>query len=283
MLTIRQATPADASECGRICYEAFRKINTEHGYPPDIPAAEHAIGMLRGLFANPGFYCVVAEQHGHLIGSNCLDERSEVFGVGPITVDPLAQNHGAGAALMRAVLERADARKAAVRLLQAAFHSRSMSLYTKLGFDIREPLAVMQGPPPRLTIDGLTVRKAQLPDLDACNAVCRRVHGHDRGGELRDAIQLGIAMAVEQSGRVTAYTTLLGFTGHTVAENNAGIQALIASAGGFAGPGILVPTRNAELFRWCLAHGLRIVEPMTLMTVGFYKEPAGAWLPSILY
>ena len=283
MLTIRQATPADASECGRICFEAFRKVNSEHGYPPDIPGVDHAIGMLTGLFAHPGFYCVVAEQEGRLVGSNCLDERSEVFGVGPITVDPLAQNHGAGAALMRAVLERAGARKAAVRLLQAAFHNRSMSLYTKLGFTVREPVAVMQGPPPRSPVDGLTVRVARISDLDACNAVCRRVHGHDRSGELREAIQLGIAMVTEQDGRVTAYTTLLGFTGHTVAEGNAGIQALIVSAGGFAGPGILVPTRNGELFRWCLAQGLRIVEPMTLMTVGSYQEPAGAWLPSILY
>jgi hypothetical protein len=26
-----------------------------------------------------------------------------------------------------------------------------------------------------------------------------------------------------------------------------------------------------------------VVEPMTLMTVGLYNEPAGAFLPSILY
>ena len=29
--------------------------------------------------------------------------------------------------------------------------------------------------------------------------------------------------------------------------------------------------------------GLRIVEPLTLMTVGLYSEPAGAWLPSIAF
>jgi hypothetical protein len=68
-----------------------------------------------------------------------------------------------------------------------------------------------------------------------------------------------------------------------VAESNLDLQALIAAAEGFGGPGILVPTRNAELFRWCLANGLRVVEPMTLMTVGLYNEPAGAYLPSITY
>ena len=47
--------------------------------------------------------------------------------------------------------------------------------------------------------------------------------------------------------------------------------------------GFLLPIRNAELFTWCLARGLRVVELMTLMTVGLYAEPAGAFLPSILY
>jgi hypothetical protein len=32
-----------------------------------------------------------------------------------------------------------------------------------------------------------------------------------------------------------------------------------------------------------LTNGLRVVEPMTLMTLGLYNEPAGAYLPSILY
>ena len=48
-------------------------------------------------------------------------------------------------------------------------------------------------------------------------------------------------------------------------------------------PGFLVPTRNARVLRWCLRQGLRIVQPMTLMSVGLYNEPAGAFVPSILY
>jgi hypothetical protein len=35
--------------------------------------------------------------------------------------------------------------------------------------------------------------------------------------------------------------------------------------------------------RWCLGHGLRMQYAMTLMTMGLYNEPAGAWLPSVLY
>jgi hypothetical protein len=35
--------------------------------------------------------------------------------------------------------------------------------------------------------------------------------------------------------------------------------------------------------RWCLGEGLRIVYTMTLMTIGLYNQPEGAWLPSVLY
>ncbi len=62
-----------------------------------------------------------------------------------------------------------------------------------------------------------------------------------------------------------------------------GPQALIASADTFLGPGILVPTRNAALFRWCLAQGLRVTQPMTLMSLGLYNNPAGAFLPSVSF
>jgi hypothetical protein len=44
-----------------------------------------------------------------------------------------------------------------------------------------------------------------------------------------------------------------------------------------------VPTRNSDLMRWCLNNSLRIVQPMTLMTVGLYNEPVGAYLPSVVY
>jgi integrase len=88
---------------------------------------------------------------------------------------------------------------------------------------------------------------------------------------------------VERHGRITGYTTVMALFGHAAAETTLDLQALIAAAEPLRPPGILVPTRNAALFRWCLENGLRVVEPMTLMTVGLYNEPAGAYLPSILY
>jgi predicted N-acetyltransferase YhbS len=283
-LTVRRAIPADAPASASICYEAFYKINTEHGFPPDMPSVEMVTGIMDTMFAHPGFFCVVIEDGGRIVGSNCMDERSTIAGIGPITIDPGLQNRGAGRKLMEAAMERARQRNfVGVRLVQAAFHNRSLSLYSSLGFDVREPLSVMQGPPIRKTLEGFLVRPAAAADLEACNRVCVRVHGHDRGGDLVEAIAQGSAAVVERHGRITAYCSTLAFFGHAVAESNLDLQALIAAADAFGGSGILVPTRNAELFRWCLSNGLRVVEPMTLMTVGLYNQPTGAYLASILY
>jgi predicted N-acetyltransferase YhbS len=281
---LREATLADVDECGRICFEAFRKVAEDHGFPPDFPSAEAGAGVVGFLVSNPGFWGVVAEVDGRVVGSNFLDERSTIAGLGPITVDPAAQNAQVGKALMVATLDRARARGfAGVRLLQAAYHNRSLSLYAKLGFDVREPCVTMQGPPVDEAVPGFTVRSATAADLAACNRVCFGVHGHDRSGELLDAIGQGSARVVERDGRITGYTSGTAFLGHTVGESNAEIKALIGSAVAYDGPGILVPARNGELYRWCMSRGLRVVHVMTLMTVGLYNEPAGAYLPSVLY
>jgi hypothetical protein len=77
--------------------------------------------------------------------------------------------------------------------------------------------------------------------------------------------------------------TSVGFFGHAVGESNDDLQALIGSAPSFPGQGFLLPARNGELLRWCLNHGLRIVQPMTLMSRGLYNEPSAVFLPSIVY
>jgi predicted N-acetyltransferase YhbS len=241
-VTIRRATPEDTAVCGAISYRAFSTINGEHNFPCDFPNQEVAVGATAMLFGHPGFYCVVAESDGRIIGGNCLDERAIIAGVGPITVDPDVQNRGAGRKLMQVVMDRANERgMPGIRLVQAAFHNRSMALYTRLGFDIREPLACLQGRPTQRAVAGCTVRPAQLADVEACDALSLKVHGFDRGGELADGIAQGSAVVVERDGR------------------------------------------NTMLLRWCLSNGLHIVQPMTLMSIGLYNEPDGAWMPSVSF
>jgi predicted N-acetyltransferase YhbS len=281
---LRPGNREDAAACGLIDFEAFKSVSSQHNFPWDFPSVEVATDVVTMMLSNKGFYSVVAELDGKVVGSNFLDERNPISGVGPISVDPKVQNQTIGRSLMLAVMERSAHRGfVGIRLVQAAYHNRSLCLYTKLGFDTRETLSKMYGPPPKLKFPGYEVRAATAKDLDACNQLCRQVHGHDRGGELRDAINQGTAKVVEHMGRITGYATDIAIFAHTVGETNQDIKALISAATEIGGGGFLLPTRNGELFRWCLQNNLRLVHQMTLMTIGLYNEPAGAYLPSVLY
>jgi GNAT superfamily N-acetyltransferase len=284
MMNVRDASKADEQICGRILYDAFNNLAEQHNFPPDFPSPEVATGLASMLIGTPGFYGVVAEEAGRIVGSNFMDERSVIFGIGPISVAPEVQNRAVGTGLMRAVLDRAAAQKAAgIRLVQAGYHNRSLCLYTKLGFVTREPLSLLQGPRLNAKFAGYDVRPAEERDLEACNLLCREVHGFDRDRELRDAVRARSATVVEHLEKITGYATAIGFMAHAVARTNQDLKALVGAATEFPGPGFLLPTRNHDVFEWCLNGNLKLVYQMTLMSTGLYHEPAGAYLPSILY
>ena len=169
--------------------------------------------------------------------------------------------------------------KPSIRLVQAANNNGSLCIYTTLGFQTKAPLSVMNGSSLNLHFPGYDVRCGTMADFAACNRICHAVHGFDRGDELRDAIAASTATVVEHLGRITGYATGIAF----FAETNQDLKALIGTARVFAGPGFLVPTQNYDLFAWCLANGLHLVMPMTLMGIGLHCEPDGAWLPSVVY
>lgn len=241
------------------------------------------------LLSNPNFYSVIAEEDSEVIGINFLDERSnKVAGIGPLAVDPKSQNKGVGRQLMIDTMQRArDKKFAGMRLLQASYHNRSLALYASLGFETREPISTMQGEPIQAAILGRTVRTASIEDIDYCNDICKQIHGHDRNGEIIDSIQQGKAKVVIHSGKITGYTCGLDFFNHSVGLTNDDLKVLIASVatdnGNYGGSGILIPTRNTQLFHWCLNNGLKLVQQLLLMTVGMYNEPAGSYMPSISY
>lgn len=283
-LNLRPGRPDDAPTLGQICFDAFASIADAHNFPRDFPSPEVATGLMSMMFGRTDVYSVVAEEGGRIVGSNFLWESDAVAGVGPITIDPQAQNSKIGRALMEDVIRHADAKGTlSVRLVQAAYHNRSLALYTKLGFDTVEPLSNVQGSPIGIEIEGYAVRKGTPADLPAIDAVAFRVHGFTRHNEIALAIEQGSVNVVEHDGRISGYTTGTGFFGHTVGESNEELKALIGAATEFGGPGFLLPTRNNEVLRWCMAHGLKIIQPLTLMSRGLYQEPRGAFLPSILF
>jgi hypothetical protein len=229
---------------------------------------------------------VVAEIDGRIVGSNFLDERDPIPGVGPITVDPEGQNSGVGRKLMEAVIERGKDTPS-IRLVQDGFHMRSLSLYASLGFEVTASCVVMNGKLRDEPPGGIEVRPATEDDLDACAELCKKVHGFDRNGALGDAVAGPFApFAAVRDGRITAYATSVNFwpMAHGVAETEDDMKALLLGAAAMSDEPIalLVPLRSG-LFRWCLDQGLRAVKPMNVMTRGEYREPRGSWFPSVIY
>ncbi len=90
----------------------------------------------------------------------------------------------------------------------------------------------------------VTLRPGTPGDAEACGAICYRAF---------KALVEGHGFAPDFASAEVAVGLLSGLLSH---------------------PGFLLPTRNAELFRWCLEHDRRVVQQMTLMSLGTYQEPA---------
>jgi GNAT superfamily N-acetyltransferase len=289
-ITIRPAMDADADECGRICYEGFRALNERHGFPPIFPSVEVATRRVAGFIRHPTVFAVVAECSdggSRIVGFNFLSERDPIRAIGPIVVDPVVQQRGIGRRLMEAALDRARGARG-VRLLQEAYNVQSLSLYAALGFNARELFVVVAGaptsmpPPPDWQIRPLTEA-----DIRECEALHERVHGCPRTNELRDALATGAPIAAARGRRVRAYmaSPTNWLANHGVGEAEEDVRALLLGAARVTKEPLsfLLPVRRAALLHWCLAQGLRMNRPMTLMTIGEYREPQGIYFPSVLY
>ena len=91
-------------------------------------------------------------------------------------------------------------------------------------------------------------------------------------------------LAEVEDRHVEIWADLLAKYGHTLPRYRPGIRTrMLAALGRQFGPGFLLPTRNHEVFKWCLDNELKLTFQMTLMTIGLYNEPSGAYMPSVLY
>jgi GNAT superfamily N-acetyltransferase len=132
-----------------------------------------------------------------------INQHDDADGDRPITVDPRTQAAGVGPRLMEAVLEL-GAQARGIRLLQDAFNSASLALYGSLGFEVREPIALLNGRPRGGVAPGVDVRPLRESDVPGAEA----------------------------HGCVTAYATTLTFfpAAHAVAETTEDMKALLTGA-----------------------------------------------------
>ena len=146
---------------------------------------------------------------------------------------------------------------------------------------------MVSGKPVGEVSKGVTVRPMTSEDLAEAEEFCKKVHGFERTGELRDALQTFKPFAAVRDGKIVAYasTVSMWHLNHGMAETEndmrdllVGVSAQIQEPVSF-----LLPTRQADFHRWALQSGLRMVKPLTLMAKGEYYEPNGTWFPSVLY
>jgi GNAT superfamily N-acetyltransferase len=284
-IEIREIKPEDAEIAGKFVYQAFKGIAEQHNFPLDFSSVEAGRGFVQMWIDHPQIYGVAAE-NGEFVGSNFLTEFDEIRGVGPITVNPRSQARGVGRKLMEAVIERGKEARG-IRLVQAAYNTRSMSLYASLGFEVKEPLALMEGVPRGEVSKNVIVRPMTADDLTECGALHEKVHGFARTGELSLCLQGFKPFVALRDGKIVAYASTVSMwqLNHGVAETASDMQDLLIEASAQLGQpvSILLPTRQSGFHRWALKAGLRMTQPLTLMTMGEYHEPTGTWFPSVLY
>lgn len=272
--------PEDVDACAAILYQAFFEIAQQHSFEPDFPTPDFPKMIVASMVDSPEHFAVVAEGEGRILGSNFLSELGPIRAVGPLSVEPGLQGRQVGRQLMEAVMERG--REApGIRLVQDSFNSASLSLYAKLGFEVQEPLALMAGVLSSQPRPDTIVRPLQETDLKDCAELCRRVHGWSREGEIKALPPFVQPLVALREGRITAYCSAPSFwpLNHGMAETDWDLQDLLAGFGDTLS--FLLPIRQASLFKWCLKSGLRVQKTMNLMSLGEYRQPQGAWFPSV--
>lgn len=282
-LHLRPVTLEDIEPCAKIVYKAFNGFANSHNFPGDIPSEDMARGLLTFNVQHPCIDGLVAENGQEVVGSIFLDRRDETQALGLLTVDPMHQCNGVGRSLMRAAIAQSNA--ASLRLLQEAYNTRSLALYSELGFNVKDTLLLLLGSPTHTPLPDVRVERLREEHIPACCSLYRDIHGYDRANELRDAVKIFEPFVALRGNEVVAYASAFAIWGHGAARSEADLQALVLGAGALSEHplSLLLPIQQADMLRWCLAEGFRIVKPFTLMVIGNYQPPQGTAFPSVMY
>jgi GNAT superfamily N-acetyltransferase len=287
-LTIRPPNVDDINPCGRIMYEAFSMINERHGFPNlEVPTEESGKQFVKFYIKNRHYYGVVAELDNKVVGSIFIDEHNpEVFGWTIMGVSQDAQGKGIGKRLSQEMVERCKIAPG-VRFLQHTFNTKTIGIYTSLGYDVRELVALLSGKPKTEIPSNVEIRRMSVQDLDECAHLCKKNYGFDRNAELRDALIFFKPFVILRENRITGYISAADNWGqnHGVAETEEDMKMLIGGVSSIMSDNLtfLLPFKHSNLLRWCLKEGFRIVKPFTLMSTGRYIEPRGIYITSVIY
>jgi GNAT superfamily N-acetyltransferase len=205
---IREIRPADSDDCARIIYEGFGGLHDYHRFPRDLPTLEAASQLANNLIAHRRIWGIVAEADGKIVGSNFLDERGPIRGVGPLTVAPEVQGPGVGRHLMTAVIER-GAESRGIRLFQDSFNMsrfRCTPRWASTSGNWRWSCTAPRSPGRATPSTCVRSRRATSRSASACAQECTVF---ERTAELLGAIRAPVfsPFVAVRDGRITAYAT----------------------------------------------------------------------------
>lgn len=281
---IRLAIPADVEACGHIIFESFKEVSEQHNFPNDFPSLITTTQLARLFIMDNSVFSIVAEIDGSVIGCNFLQEGHPMRSIGPTCVAPDLQSRGIGRQLMEKILDRAKG-SLGIRLIQETLNLASLSLFTSLGFDIKDSLYLIKGrPTTRIISNGFDVHPLALEEVELCKKVCLEVCGFERTQDIENAIKTSFPFVALRGNRLISYSSsmTMWMTNHCVAKTEEDMKTLIVGIGKLTSEPLsfLLPVRHANLLRWCIKEDFRICKPFTLMSMGKYFEPNGVYFPS---
>lgn len=287
---LRDLDPDDIGPLGDVIYEAFRDVAVAHGFRPAFGSPDQVRLLLNTFRMTERATMVTAAGASGPIGAACMNVRGEAAGIGPVAVSPRTQADGVGRAMMVELLRRADAEGCrSVCLTQAAYNVVSFSLYSKLGFVVRDAFAGVEGTLDAPEVDTSGVRPMRPGETDAATALDTRLTGFRRAPDFALLRNIGPGWVLERGGQMRGYllTLPLGDTTHlgpAGAEDDEGLLALIgAAARDLAGTTLSANavTSQPKVLRWLLERGMHVESLGTWMVRGDYTPPSGRHLRSV--
>lgn len=285
-VTIRHMLEGDIPRVGAVMVTAFNDVFRRHGYPEPFPSPEAGTSIAQGYARLEPNECFTALRDGQIVGSGFVHLRGATAGIGPITVDPIAQAKGAGRALMHAVIEAAGACPS-LRLVQDSFNVVSFPLYSRLGFEARETIASLVGCHIQADVPGeIEIREWLAEDIEPLAALDAHLTGIAREQDLRFFHAQPPHIAALINGRLVGYLCFLRtgagtFFGPAAATHPSVLRALILSAAEREQGKALrmrFPTRHAPLLRELLTVGFQVETLQTYMVRGAWQPPPGVEL-----
>jgi GNAT superfamily N-acetyltransferase len=300
---LRHMQPADRDEVSRLIFYSTNQYYLAIGREAIFRGDDLSASIIVDVYAylDPGQGLVAVDDvSGQIIGSCFVHPRETHVSLGIMNAHPDHFGRGVARAILKRIIDDAQAAAKSVRLVSSLFNLDSYSLYTRAGFI---PFCTFQDmylavPEGGLTHDappGLSVREATPEDVDAMTALEMSVSGISRVADYRyfianDSGLWHVSVIESATSGLDGFLVSCGaeafnMLGPGVARTEQQTAALIhVELNRHAGrsPVFLLPVHCGELVRTLYDWGARNCEMHVAQAYGEASSPDGVLMPTFL-